>query len=384
MLTRKRPQSGTQRLDSPYRPQHPAPLIGLLVLYLTATPGLAKDGDRPPRLNPVSQRTTTPYPAVRLTSFVFDQPRPIRAWSARIDLTAEGVELIATCPGDVEPPSETACATTLAFAKSETVQLAINASPFSPFRQKSGAGMDVVGLAACNGKVFSQPHQDFGALVETQSGSVEIWSPPIDRAQQDTIEDAVSGFRVLVRDGKSQAEQVAAKALDRHRLAKERLAPAEIRKDRLANAELLLELVIEIGGAEGYAHNGGPFGSIWFRVDWFGCDQRRGDDGDPVIASKGLGDPVLKLLPGIAKSEALSHSCDLGRLLDGNVPTGAGFSFAFAKRQLAHGRPMSGLPQRRCRTRRQARRRTALLPWSRSEPVTDDRPPWMVVVTSSK
>jgi hypothetical protein len=211
MLTRKRPQPGTRLLDSPHPWRLRTPLIGLLVLYLTATPGLANTGDRPPQLKPVSQRTTTPYPAVRLTSFVFDQPRPIRAWSARIDLTAEGVELIATCPGDVEPPSETACATTLEFAKNETVQLAINASPFSPFRQKSGAGMDVVGLAACNGKVFSQPHQDFGALVETQSGSVEIWSPPIDRAQQDTIEDAVSGFRVLVRDGKSQAEQVAAK-----------------------------------------------------------------------------------------------------------------------------------------------------------------------------
>jgi hypothetical protein len=41
---------------------------------------------------------------------------------------------------------------------------------------------------------------------------------------------------------------------------------------------------------------------------------------------------------------------------ESNRPTGAEFAFAFAKRQPAHGRSMDGLTQRRCRTRRQAKR----------------------------
>jgi len=162
-------------------------------------------------LAPASQRGYKPYPPVEITSYVFEQPRPVRAWTARVDLASPDVELIATCRGKVDAPLETACRTTLEFAAQERVQIAINASPFAPFRQKSGEGMDIVGLGACAGEVYSPPDERFGALVVTRAGEVEIWPAPIDPAKLAEVDDAVGGFRVLVENGKSIADQVAAR-----------------------------------------------------------------------------------------------------------------------------------------------------------------------------
>lgn len=184
-----------------------APLVAALVAVASATTGVLA-GDA---FTPDTRRSYRPYPPIEITSYVFEQPRPVRAWTARIDLTSPDVELIATCRGQVDAPLETACRTTLEFAAEERVQIAINASPFAPFRQKSGEGMDIVGLGACDGDVYSQPDERFGALVVTRAGGVEIWPAPIDPAKLAEVDDAVGGFRVLVENGKSIADQVAAR-----------------------------------------------------------------------------------------------------------------------------------------------------------------------------
>ncbi len=47
---------------------------------------------------------------------------------------------------------------------------------------------------------------------------------------------------------------------------------------------------------------------------------------------------------------------DLRRLPESNIPNGAGFPSAFAKRQRVHSRSLCALPRQRRRARRQARR----------------------------
>lgn len=161
-------------------------------------------------LTPVSKRSYRPYPPVEVSSFIFEDPRPIRAWTARIDLTSPDVELVTTCRGNVGGTLETESMTTLDFAQTQNVQIAVNASPFSPFREKAGEGMDVVGLAACDGEVFSQADDRFGALVVARDGRVDIWSPPIEADRLSHVRDAVGGFRVLVEHGHSLAAKAAA------------------------------------------------------------------------------------------------------------------------------------------------------------------------------
>lgn len=162
-------------------------------------------------LTPASQRSYRPYPPTELTSYVFEQPRPIRAWTVRVDLTSPDIEFVATCGGEnLEGNLETRSATTLEFAESEHTQIAINASPFSPLRETSGEGMDVVGLGACNGNVYSAPDERYGALVVTRDGRVEIWAPPYAADQLARVDDATGGFHVLVDDGVSVAARAAA------------------------------------------------------------------------------------------------------------------------------------------------------------------------------
>lgn len=162
-------------------------------------------------LTAASQRSYRPYPPTELTSYVFEQPRPIRAWTVRVDLTSPDIEFVATCgDGNLEGNLETRSATTLEFAEAEHTQIAINASPFSPLRETSGEGMDVVGLGACDGNVYSTPDERYGALVVTRDGRVEIWAPPFSADQLARVDDAAGGFHVLVKDGVSIAPKAAA------------------------------------------------------------------------------------------------------------------------------------------------------------------------------
>lgn len=148
-----------------------------------------------------------PYKPITIEAGVFTSPRPVRAWLVRIDLTSPDIKFVATPPGKVEPPAEVACMTTLDFAKTEKLQLAFNASPFGPLRQKPGEPMDVVGLSASDGRIFSEPHESFGMLLIDSNGAARVVEPPLADELRRTIDDAVGGFRVLVRGGRSLADE---------------------------------------------------------------------------------------------------------------------------------------------------------------------------------
>ncbi len=160
-----------------------------------------------PFRNPLEKKTTHPYPALELTYERYEQPRPLRVWVARIDLKHPDVRFVATCGAEeVQPEFETRCERTLDFAKRRHVQLAVNASAFGPLRKEPGEPMQVVGLGACEGRVYSPPDERFGAFVVDKDGKVRIANPPYDLEQ---VEEAVSGFHMLVEDGRDVVERTA-------------------------------------------------------------------------------------------------------------------------------------------------------------------------------
>ncbi len=126
-------------------------------------------------------------------------PRPIRLWWFRLPLDAVG--FVVTPPADFAGAGEkfeTRCATTLDFARQTGVQLAINTSAFGPFRSRMGAPMEVVGLAAEAGRVYSQPQKDYAALLIGRDSRVRFASPPADETD---VWIAIPGFRMLLAGG---------------------------------------------------------------------------------------------------------------------------------------------------------------------------------------
>ena len=149
-------------------------------------------------------------PAADIRHRVYDTPRPLRMWIIRIDLTAPGVRVAVTEPADLaceDAHCETLCANTLQFARQRGAQLAINASAFAPFRPHMGMPMDVVGLAAANGRVYSQPDERFGAMYVSHGGRIALKGPPLDTHD---VWHVVAGFRMLVDDGRIVVSQSAA------------------------------------------------------------------------------------------------------------------------------------------------------------------------------
>jgi hypothetical protein len=149
--------------------------------------------------HPVEKKVSKPYRGLTIEYHRYEAPRPLRAWIATVSLETPGLEVLATCGSDVGPEFETRCETTLTFAERRGVQLAVNASAFHPFRQKAGDPMQVVGLGACDGAVYSPPDPRFGALILRKNGKLHIGMPPY---EVEKIDEAVSGFHMLIEDGR--------------------------------------------------------------------------------------------------------------------------------------------------------------------------------------
>lgn len=139
-------------------------------------------------------------PAAAVHARRYRTPRPLRAWIVQLDLAAPGVRSIVTEPAeptDGAEPGEVRCADTLQFARQRGAQLAVNTSAFAPFRPHAGLPMDVVGLAAADGRVYSPPERDLGALFLFRDGRAALRGPPLEAGGAWHI---VPGFRMLLDD----------------------------------------------------------------------------------------------------------------------------------------------------------------------------------------
>ncbi len=148
-------------------------------------------------------------PAADIRYRVYTDPKPLRVWIARIDLTTPGLRFALTEPAeftDQDGRFETRCADTLEFAMQRGIQLAVNTSAFDPFRQRAGMPMNVVGLAATRGQLYSEADERFGALYISRDGRIALKAPPL---PADNLWHVVPGFRMLVDDGRIAVSQKA-------------------------------------------------------------------------------------------------------------------------------------------------------------------------------
>ncbi len=148
------------------------------------------------------------HPAADIRLRVYDAPHPQRIWIVRIDTTAKDVEFVVTEPDPSTDETgrkfETRSETTLAFARRVGVQLAVNTSAFGPGRAAGGEPMDVAGLAAASGTIYSEPVKDYGAMYISRKGRIALKGPPLDTNDAWNV---VAGFRMLLDDGKVVVRQ---------------------------------------------------------------------------------------------------------------------------------------------------------------------------------
>ena len=141
--------------------------------------------------------------AIRLEHLTYDQMRPLRLWIATIDASHPDVSFVVTEPNPRADKDgrqfETLCETTLAFAQRTGVQLAINTSAFGPGRGSPLQPMDVAGLAAHEGRVFSRPVKNYGAMYIDKNGRIRLKAPPL---EENGVWSVVAGFRMLLDDGR--------------------------------------------------------------------------------------------------------------------------------------------------------------------------------------
>jgi hypothetical protein len=157
---------------------------------------------RPPQTN--EQRSL--FPGITYQRQVHSSPRPIVIHLVEVDLTVPGVRVMVS-PG--QPNLEDAETTAAKLSESVTqfdLQLAVNASFFYPFSEKtpwdfyprSGDRVNVVGQAISNGQEYSASESGWAVLCFLDSNRVRILNH--DRCPDDTLH-AVAGNQVLINRG---------------------------------------------------------------------------------------------------------------------------------------------------------------------------------------
>ena len=133
-----------------------------------------------------------------------ETPRRVVIHKVRIDLDAGGIGFVVT-PGSDTGGREIPARTTSGFLEEFEAQVAINAAFFEPFYSnhpfdyypESGEGVDVLGRAAANGKLYSSDNADWPALC-LSSNRVEIALGKLPVG----VRWVVSGRNLLVDQGK--------------------------------------------------------------------------------------------------------------------------------------------------------------------------------------
>ncbi len=166
----------------------------LLVAFLTASAGFSAGADEP-FASPPSWKPL--FIGIERTDLSAESPRLMKGHAVRIDLTAPGIEFLAT-PGNGDRPGETDGLKTSTFLKRHKLQLAINAAPFAPIHKDEEKEQDVVGVQVSRGKLVSPGQEKLPALLLTKDNKAAIAAPPFNF---EGIENAVGGFHIVLKKG---------------------------------------------------------------------------------------------------------------------------------------------------------------------------------------
>ncbi len=154
-----------------------ASILGSLVLAGGLTYGfcLLKRPARTPQVRSLFQGIT-------YERYSRNTPRPLVFHVVTVDLTAPGIEFLATPQGIADDGKETTADTVPGFLQKQGVQVAINANFFYPmhvhhpfdYAPHVGEGVNAVGIMMSNGNRYSEAEADWPALCIASAQEISI------------------------------------------------------------------------------------------------------------------------------------------------------------------------------------------------------------------
>lgn len=159
---------------------------------------------------PQTDREQTLFQGIVYKRDARSTPRPLMLHIVTIDLTAPGVKVLVTPGRQTSDNTETNARTTSAFLSEFKLQLAINASFFYPFREKtpwnyypySGDRTNVLGQAISNGYRYSKAESNLPVLCFSANNRAQIIESGA--CPEGTVQ-AVAGNDMLVARGRPVA-----------------------------------------------------------------------------------------------------------------------------------------------------------------------------------
>lgn len=166
---------------------------------------------RPPRIPDAEKRTL--FSGICYERRVLTQPRSLVVQILHIDLAEPGVSFLVT-PPDTQGNRPLKARKTSQFLEEHQAQIAINGDFFEPWHSRFiwdyyphvGDPVQVLGMAASQGKIYSEGNERCPVLAFDRKNGAQIFKSPAALEQAWTakrIANAISGHRLLVRDGHS-------------------------------------------------------------------------------------------------------------------------------------------------------------------------------------
>ncbi len=147
--------------------------------------------------------TQSPFQGVTYQREVRSSPRPMIIHVVTVNLRTPGIRLLVT-PGDPQAERSLKARTTSKFLTEFGLQVAINASGFTPWYSNnllsyyphSGDRVEPIGFAASQGTVYSENSENQPVLYISRTNQVRFGLPT------GKIYNAVSGNAMIVQDGR--------------------------------------------------------------------------------------------------------------------------------------------------------------------------------------
>lgn len=184
-------------------------LLPILILILAGFACLTGSGNGTPAPKPDSGQARPGgeerFAGVTYTKDTRTSPRPMAIHVVAVDLRADGIGILVT-PGDADRDLPLDARTTSEFLAEFGVQIAVNGDGFTPWHSytpldyypHSGDPVDVLGFAASNGVVYSQPRDNVPTLYFGRSKNKAVFNRPPGK-----INHAISGLEMIVKKGKA-------------------------------------------------------------------------------------------------------------------------------------------------------------------------------------
>ncbi|MBW8009863.1 MAG: phosphodiester glycosidase family protein [Chloroflexi bacterium] len=226
---------------------------------------------------------------------VRNSPRPMVIHIITVDLSAQGIGVLVT-PGDLESSRPLEARTTSEYLQEFGLQLAVNGDAFSPwidlgfiYYPFSGNNVDVYGLAASNGEIYSEATQNQPTLYISRATLASIDPQP----SRNRIHNAISGTNLLIRNGAMRIEGLPHDVQPRTAIAINQsgtrliIVVVDGRQPGYSEGASMLELaqiLLDHRGYTGFNLDGGGSSTLVIQ----------GENGEPQV----LNSPIHQRIPG--------------------------------------------------------------------------------------